>query len=644
MYCKLFMKKTLILVIACLFWSLNSLAQSTSQDSIAQLPLSQQIEAYKTLVKKYLYNDLDQALHWVELGMKVANKQQDKKAIGFFWLNKGVIYDNQTKYAQALVYYKKALSIALENDYSTGAAKTYQNIGVTYAKQGKYKQCMTFFFKALRIYEQNKDTTHAIGMYNNLAILHTRMEDYTEALNLYQKGLKLSRATSNQHMIARIQANISELYLRNKAYNQAIKALQESLEISQAEKDYVQVVATLGNMAEVYEEKKQLDSALFFNQRAIGLHKEYKLKGGIVLRYVSLAQIYNDLNKPDSSSYFYKKALQQIPQNTITPALLNVYTAMYTQYAKHGQYNEAYSYLLKHNLVKDSLFTLQKNKQIEELKAKYQLDAKQKELDLLAKQNQLRITEAKLQKRLNYALLAIALGLLLIVVLLTRGYQQKRKNNQSLGLKNDQITQMLRDKEVLLKEVHHRVKNNLQIVSSLLNLQQEFHQEQSPQELLRQSQSKIEAMAIIHEQLYQSDNIQSIDLHTYLTELITHFNRSYDLDQRNITFQTNIAPLGLSLDQLVPCGLIINELVTNCIKYAFVGKTSGQVSIEAQVVGEKYQLVLADNGVGLPQGFNVQEITSLGLRLVQGLVQQLQGKFEVLQPSKGASFQVSFGV
>jgi len=218
--------------------------------------------------------------------------------------------------------------------------------------------------------------------------------------------------------------------------------------------------------------------------------------------------------------------------------------------------------------------------------------------------------------------------------------KEKTKDLQNI---NEKLAHSVKEKEILLKEVHHRVKNNLQIISSLLNLQGEFNQQQDLQSLLKQSQHKIQTMAIIHEKLYQSDSLTFIDLKSYLESLIQYFKDSYDLTNQNIDFEIQMDEITLKMDHLVPCGLIINELVTNSLKYAFPHQTSGQINIKAIQQGEMCVLTIRDNGIGLPTKFTLGDINSLGLRLVKGLTSQLRGSFELLK-GEGTGFKITFSI
>jgi two-component system response regulator len=204
----------------------------------------------------------------------------------------------------------------------------------------------------------------------------------------------------------------------------------------------------------------------------------------------------------------------------------------------------------------------------------------------------------------------------------------------------EQIRRSLREKEVLLKEIHHRVKNNMQIISSLLNLQASGIIDQAARDVLKESQQRVRSMALIHENLYQSDNFSEIDLNDYIRSIVVHLFHSYC--KSGISSAIDIASIRLNLDAAIPCGLIINELVSNALKYAFPDAASGTITISIGRSGDgNVYLDVSDDGIGIPPVLDIASIQTLGLQLVNSLVQQLQGTLEITGTS-GTRVHIEF--
>ena len=212
---------------------------------------------------------------------------------------------------------------------------------------------------------------------------------------------------------------------------------------------------------------------------------------------------------------------------------------------------------------------------------------------------------------------------------------------ESRGIE-EQVRASLREKEAMLKEIHHRVKNNLQIVSSLLNLQIERVSDSLTLDALRESQNRVRSMALVHETLYRSGNLGRIDLTEYMHALCSHLFRSFGVDPSIIHLTLNVVNTSLDLERAIPLGLITNELVSNALKYAFPAGRSGVIRVDFEITAEdSYKLVVADDGIGLPESFDLNQLRSLGLQLTRDLVQQLSGSLTIVH-APGTTFHVSF--
>ena len=204
----------------------------------------------------------------------------------------------------------------------------------------------------------------------------------------------------------------------------------------------------------------------------------------------------------------------------------------------------------------------------------------------------------------------------------------------------EKIKASLEEKEILLREIHHRVKNNLQVISSLLNLQSGYMRDLTYTDMLKESQNRIQSMALIHEKLYQSTDLANIDVREYIQQLVLRLFHSYGIGAHKATFILDVDNVSLGVDTAIPCGLIINELVSNCLKHAFPGKRRGEITVALHARDGNIELTIADNGVGIPENLNLGNLNSLGLHLVTILVEdQLNGTL-VLTREKGTEFRI----
>lgn len=215
------------------------------------------------------------------------------------------------------------------------------------------------------------------------------------------------------------------------------------------------------------------------------------------------------------------------------------------------------------------------------------------------------------------------------------------KQLEELRQAEEQLQASLNEKNVLLKEIHHRVKNNLQIVYSLLRLQYRRVKDQQAAEILLESQNRIKSIALIHEKLYRSEDLANIDLSHYIPNLAKSLFSSYNIRANAISLKTTIESVSLDIDTAIPCGLIINELVSNALKYAFPDEQTGEITIELHAGDRQMTLRVSDNGIGMPDIAEQTKPDSLGLKLVKDLVQQLEGTI-TMHCKLGTAFEITF--
>jgi two-component sensor histidine kinase/CheY-like chemotaxis protein len=224
---------------------------------------------------------------------------------------------------------------------------------------------------------------------------------------------------------------------------------------------------------------------------------------------------------------------------------------------------------------------------------------------------------------------------------------QKLSLIRELREEHTRLVESLADKEVLIKELHHRVKNNLQIIASLLHLQAKSATDQTVAELLQASERRLDAMTLIHEQLYESADFREVRLEQQASILMTNLFNAFGVDPARITGQVAVSarpeggPLVLGVDKAIPTGLILNELISNALKHAFPQGRSGSIRIEGHSRGGKVELAVIDDGVGVPGELATGKGKSLGLQIVEILARQLRGTWELTREA-GTSFRLSF--
>ncbi len=368
----------------------------------------------------------------------------------------------------------------------------------------------------------------------------------------------------------------------------------------------------------------------------------------VVHQYTQISLFYIETNRPQKAKFYTDKVF----------ALCKIYNKNYNsqgfQYllfktdSVNGNYKSAIKHFENFKQISDSTLGVSKNKQIEELKIEYETKNKEQKIKLLDDQSKLQESELHKSKILNNLSIWSLILLLITIALLYNRYRLKQRNHAKLELKEKEINQkninlrhLLDEKEWLLKEIHHRVKNNLQTVISLLNSQSAYLDNDMALSAIKNSQHRIHSMSLIHQKLYNSENISTINMPNYIRELIEYLKDSFNLGQR-IRFEIKIEPLELDVAQAVPLGLILNEAITNSIKYAFPDDRTGMIYITLEATTEnRYLLTISDNGIGVDSDFSGKKINSFGMSLIKGLSDDLEAKFS-MENDNGTILKIEF--
>ncbi|MDX1903095.1 MAG: tetratricopeptide repeat protein [Thermonemataceae bacterium] len=618
----------------------NILAQNKDfYTHLEGLPESEQIAVCDEYAQKYRESNPKQSLACAQKGLDLAQKLKDTTSTAYFLTFMGVSYKNMGKYEDALLCYQKAIPINQQIQNEKGNAGIYNNMAFVYRLQGKYKESLTYYLKALSLFEKNKSDKQISNVLNNIGSLYTDQKNYEKALDYFTQSLVIAQKIKDTLGVAFAYNNMGEVYQKQKKWEEAKTNFLQSLVLKKQKKHQRSIASGYANLGIVFQEENKLDSSLYFLKEALLIYQEIDDNNGQIETLLRLGEASTKKNKYESAATYYEEALQKSLKIGSKPLTEKAYKFLSEYYAQQKNYPKAYELRVMYDNMKDSLMSLEQIKQINELQASYDDESQKKKIQVLTLEKRMYLLEKEAENRKQW-LLTISLAVLALFALgALWAYFMKKNSNKKLSQQNTIIQQTLQQKEILLKEIHHRVKNNLQIISSLLHLQ--AHKGQNPQDLLQQSQDRIQAMAIIHEKLYKSENLQSIGLAEYIENLVAYFQKTYALEQKKIRIEMQLENVFLDIDKLIPCGLILNELITNSIKYAFNEKQQGVIEIWAKLKDTTCTLEIKDNGIGLPDDFNPKKNKSLGIRLVDGLVKQIKGTWEH-HNSQGANFKIHF--
>ena len=566
----------------------------------------------------------------------------------------------------SLLYARKGYQLAVEKKILPRQAQMLQSIGVSYDYLGNLDSCIHYLNLSNELYKNQGLTDKQSHVISDIAIAWFYRGNYELAIRNHLAALDLRKATGNNDFISKSLNNIGLVYKARKDYATAANYYRQSLGIKEIIGDKKGTVNTLMNLGSMYQSMHNYDSALYFAQRGHLLAKELGLDKDITAFLANRGDALHNLGKEDEAMRFLNTAEQSGLQQNYSQALLTVYHAkgnillkgkqfvkaeeyfrkglelaatgkrqeammnfcdkLSQVYRQSGKLADALLYSDSSNAIESQLLNEENIRQINEMTAVYEINEKEKQIIGLNADKGIASSLANRRKKeRNYFIIASFLFLAL-TIFAYRAFMSNRKKKVQLGKKNAIIEKALSEKEILMKEIHHRVKNNLQVVSSLLSLQSNYIKDEQALDAITDSRNRVQSMALIHQNLYQENDLTGIDVQDYIGKLCSNLFTSYNIQQEKIKLLKDIEPMVLDVDLVVPVGLVLNELITNSLKYGFAEK-GNQGIIKVQLKKQNGHLLLAvyDNGMGLPQNFSRGSNNSFGYFMIEAFLTKLNG-------------------
>lgn len=568
--------------------------------------------------------------------------------LAYLHMSEGKVKLALDEWKESLVLYKKA-------DFEQ-VQRVHSLIAIGYNELGKMDEALDSGLKAVQLMEKfNDNSNEAAEAYNYVGIIYSNLKDTEKANYYFQKAHRIAKNYDDTGLVIMLETNIVQTLMnlkRNKEALVYLKEMEKSYSILQIDAQLMLIsrcILAYTNLKEFKNAEKYVNIAMQMSDKLSPADFNQSLL------YPGIVKYHFETKQYDIARKYVNKYKKLGEKGKNIKVLKEIHRMLFQLDSAQARFDLALANFKIKEMYEDSLFNETSQKQIAELQIKYDTEKKDKDLLLKEKNNFLLRKQGELQEsKLSQANLMkdISLGsivfLIVIVTLLYSRYRIKQRTNRLLetqkkeiNQKNSVLQKLVSEKEWLLKEIHHRVKNNLQMVMSLLNTQSHYLKDDAAMVAIKNSQHRIHSMSLIHKKLYQSDNVISIDMSIYIQELIEYFKLSFDTGQR-IRFVTNIEAVEMDTSQAVPLGLIINEAITNSIKHAFPDDREGVISVLLErVAANRFRLVISDNGVGMPDGLDKRNFLSLGMRLIKGLSDDLDAKL-VIENKDGLKISVEF--
>ncbi|MBR9919986.1 MAG: hypothetical protein GYB31_04045 [Bacteroidetes bacterium] len=615
----------------------------------------------------------DSALLVLDAGLERAARLGEPYPLFSLWATKAAVFNYTGNYREALNANLKSLKYSEAGEGRTKMSHYSSrliHIANCYNELLMYDSAEYFFEEAIRLKEEINDVEYLGIAYNDAALFYQSGRGaYGKAVEHFLKAIEATEQAGREINTASALNNLSAFLVEqgqnDKAMAYAKRALlmMDTLGLNYSKGN---VLNSLGEIAEKtgdlkLAEEHYLDALQIFTDYEnlpkitdmhIRLGKLYYKKGELELAELKAREGLNYLEKIEASDVLelkmqllYAKILLKQNQLAAAESLLqSVYerglssedlsvqeSALYSlaeANSKLGQFERAYEMMRIHNVLQDTIQRRAQSRYAAQLEAEYERSKKDEAINELTYSNEIKDLELGSRKR-QIALLAI--GAIIALTAAFLGFylfNLKRRNAVVLEEKNQVIAKALQEKDLLLREIHHRVKNNLQVISSLLSLQSRFVKDPQAISAINEGRSRVRSMALIHQNLYQKENITGVHVQEYFSKLLQELFDTYRIGNR-VDLELKIEDLNLDVDTIIPIGLILNELVSNALKYAFSEEEEGRLTISLAEKDQKLLLSVQDNGVGFHSPSMIDKPQTFGYRLIKSLATKLKAKIKL---------------
>lgn len=507
---------------------------------------------------------------------------------------------NQTKYADAWKYANAAIQNMKWSGIDAVAGAFYYRAGGVYEGLGKNNEALRWFKKALI---RGSTQTHMFW-YKSLFFAHALF-------------IQINKPAESLSMINAVTAKSPPITLWEK----------------------MEVLACKGQCYEKLNQRK-LASVNYLALLTIANNNPLADPAGeLSYTFLDISGFYVSQRDLKNARLFLKQSLVNLSDEPY--ANFYKYSLLFKIDSSGGNFNSSLKIHMLYKIYYDSLTAINQRKKLNELTMKYAAERKDQDIRLLVQKDIIQQDEIKRNKITKNIMIGGTILLLIVVGLLFSRFRLKQRTNAAMKKKNLSLQHLVKEKEWLLKEVHHRVKNNLHTIIGLLESQADYL-ENDALKAIQNSQNRIYAMSLIHQKLYQSQDIKAIDMTSYLPEFIRYLNDSYNFNAHSsIQFRLDIQSVSLGVSQAIPVALIINEAVTNCIKYAFPNHSKGVIEITMHRNLNQVTLFIADNGIGMNEAQLNLPSKSLGVRLIKGLSGDINAELK-LENDNGTKITLVF--
>ncbi|MGK6350861.1 sensor histidine kinase [Parapedobacter sp. DT-150] len=546
-------------------------------------------------------------------------------ADGYYYT--GCVYEQKGEQQTAVRYFEKAVSLYTQGQFLNNLPDCNRRLGQLYMQQRSYYGALQRFLEGLQVAENQENQESQIELRIQLANYHnTVSSDYQEAILLLDGAEALVRTHGYIAALGRIYLQYSISHTKQRNYERALHYSQLAKQAFEPDTGRENLLRALLAEGEVYEETRdaaRLATVLERSETLLDSVASDALTFRHQLLYATELYFLGDYS---SALDVCERLYTQLKDKARTETWSGLRALQARIHYARGNLQKADSLFNDYAYTKDSLYAAQYIGQGAAMHENYQLEKFERQI----REQELQLSNTNYQR---YGLIGGIVVLLAVLGILYFHFREKDKlahrvatKNAAISVQNEVLKQANKQNDLLLREIHHRVKNNLQIINSLLSLQSRKTTNEEAIAVMQDSMSRINSIALIHNKLYQQQNLHQLNIQEYIEQLGAHLLRIYNVSKKYIDLQVEANDVSLDIDTAISVGLILTELITNSLKHAFIGREEGEIQVLVRQEGDlDYELVFKDNGIGIPEAKQKQTSETLGFRLIHSLTRQLTG-------------------
>lgn len=611
-------KMALRLFFAFLFLLIVSTDEAQSYSPFSELSQEQSLELFNSSLSVAAENP-DSAITLARKGWNIARRIDSDSALFLNLYAIGVAFDYKNNLDSSLYYYDLGIDLANAKSDSDQVIKFVFAKGAAHYYQGNYAQAIQFYDEALQYWESTGNIERQSKALNNIGIVYRLRKDYEKAIDIYRRSIEIKKQIKDSVGLANSYSNLGRAYYYNDRYPESLDALNMALELYEQLGMSYDAATALANLGSTYISLGDYEQAEAKIRSALPeLEKKFTLD--LLSAYLNFSIIERNRGNPREALNYIAPYYEVVKEFDRINSRMSFEEELYACYRDLGENDKALFHLENYLEIYKESAGESRQRLAEEMQTRF---------ETREKENTIRLQELELEKsdREKEALFfGVAFALLAVIAMIVFAVS-KVKSNQKLSREKAKTESLLRDRETLLREIHHRVKNNLQVVSSLLSIQGREITDDKAQRAVNESRNRVHSMALIHQFLYGEQNLSAINMQEYVDQLSRKLFTTYKVSDNQVRLHVKVDPILLDVDTAIPVGLILNELITNSLKYAFPDGKEGNLWVSLGESDGKLTLSVQDDGVGVKEV--VPKSTSFGMKLLNAFKQKLDADFEI---------------